>query len=82
MLNRIMLMGRLTRDPELRHTRTGTAVAENVYFGDSKHDGEQTGSHKPRASGGYSAPVPSGYGDPNGEGQFADLDDDDGELPF
>ena len=27
MLNRIVLMGRLTRDPELRHTGNGTAVA-------------------------------------------------------
>lgn len=27
MLNHIVLMGRLTRDPELRHTGTGTAVA-------------------------------------------------------
>ena len=27
MLNRIILMGRLTRDPELRHTGSGTAVA-------------------------------------------------------
>lgn len=27
MLNRIIIMGRLTRDPELRHTQTGTAVA-------------------------------------------------------
>lgn len=27
MLNRIVLMGRLTRDPELRHTQSGTAVA-------------------------------------------------------
>ena len=27
MLNRIVLMGRLTRDPELRHTGSGTAVA-------------------------------------------------------
>lgn len=27
MLNKIVLMGRLTRDPELRHTQSGTAVA-------------------------------------------------------
>ena len=27
MLNHIVLMGRLTRDPELRHTQTGTPVA-------------------------------------------------------
>lgn len=27
MLNRIIIMGRLARDPELRHTQTGTAVA-------------------------------------------------------
>ena len=27
MLNKIIIMGRLTRDPELRHTQTGTAVA-------------------------------------------------------
>ena len=27
MLNRIFLMGRLTRDPELRRTQSGTAVA-------------------------------------------------------
>lgn len=27
MLNQVALMGRLTRDPELRHTQTGTAVA-------------------------------------------------------
>lgn len=27
MLNKILLMGRLTRDPELRHTQSGAAVA-------------------------------------------------------
>ena len=27
MLNKVFIMGRLTRDPELRHTQTGTPVA-------------------------------------------------------
>ena len=155
MLNKIILMGRLTRDPELRHTQTGTAVAsfslavdrdfkdkatgdrttdfidvvawrqtgefvsryftkgrmavvegrlqirdwtdkdgnkrrsaevvaDNVYFGDSKRDAESAGPN----SGGYSAPsggrspAPSGFGAPDMGDQFAELSDDDGELPF
>ena len=160
MLNRIIIMGRLTRDPELRHTQTGTAVAsftlavdrdfkdkstgerstdfidvvawrqtgefvsryftkgrmavvegrlqirdwtdkdggkrrsaeivaDNVYFGDSKRDGDggsySTGFNPGGYSaGGYSAPAaPSGYGAPPADGdQFAELSDDDGELPF
>ena len=159
MLNLIILMGRLTRDPELRHTQTGTAVAsfslavdrdfrnrdsgekgvdfidvvawrntaefvskyftkgrmavvegrlqmrdwtdkdgnkrtsaevvaDNVYFGESKRDGEtggySGGYSQGGYSGGYSAPAaPSGYGAPPADGdQFAELSDDDGELPF
>ena len=27
MLNKIVIMGRFTRDPEIRHTQSGTAVA-------------------------------------------------------
>ncbi|HIZ93953.1 single-stranded DNA-binding protein [Flavonifractor porci] len=160
MLNRIILMGRLTRDPELRHTQTGTAVAsfslavdrdfkdkttgekatdfidivawrqtaefvsrfltkgrmavvegrlqlrdwtdrdgnkrrtaevvaDNVYFGDSKRDAEGGGYSAP--SGGYgtpggyappAAPVGGGYSAPAGGDQFAELTEDDGELPF
>ena len=152
MLNRIILMGRLTRDPELRHTQTGTAVAsfslavdrdfkdkttgekstdfidivawrqtaefvsrfftkgrmavvegrlqirdwkdregnnrrsaeviaDNVYFGDSKRDGAPTGGNfsAPPAysapTGGYSAPV-------GGSSDFAEIDEEDGDLPF
>ncbi len=160
MLNKIFLMGRLTRDPELRRTQTGTpvasfslavdrdfkdkstgeratdfidvvawrqtgefvsryftkgrmavvegrlqmrdwtdkdgnkrrsaeVVADNVYFGDSKRDGEGGGYDRGfgqggYAAGGYSAPAaPSGYGAPPADGdQFAELSDDDGELPF
>ena len=179
MLNRIILMGRLTRDPELRHTQTGTAVAsftlavdrdfkdrnsgeratdfidvvawrqtgefvsryftkgrmavvegrlqmrdwtdkdgnkrrsaevvaDNVYFGDSKRDAESaggyssgyTGGYQAAApsggynaapsgysapmggNGGYSAPAQNGYAAPMGTDHFAELSDDDGELPF
>ena len=161
MLNRIILMGRLTRDPELRHTQTGTpvasfslavdrdfkdrntgekatdfidivawrqtaefvsryftkgrmavvegrlqlrdltdrdgnkrrsaeVVADNVYFGDSKRDAEAAGVYAPPppaapSYGGYSAPAAPAapaYSAPMGGDQFADLSDDDGELPF
>ena len=150
MLNRIILMGRLTRDPELRHTQAGTpvasfslavdrdfksrdggeratdfidivawrataefvskyftkgrmavvegrlqirdwtdreggkrrsaeVVAENIYFGDSKRDGESGGGSFARPA----APAPVDYGIPSGsEDQFAELTDDDGDLPF
>ena len=72
-------------------------VADNVYFGDSKRDGDGGGygnsgyssggySGGGYASGGYSAPAapaaPSGFGAPVGGDQFAELSDDDGELPF
>ena len=179
MLNRIILMGRLTRDPELRHTQTGTAVAsftlavdrdfkdrnsgeratdfidivawrqtgefvsryftkgrmavvegrlqmrdwtdkdgnkrrsaevvaDNVYFGDSKRDAESAGGYSSGYTGGYhaapsggynaapggyspapmagnsgyTAPAPNGYSAPVGTDHFAELSDDDGELPF
>ena len=142
MLNKIILMGRLTRDPELRHTQTGTAVAsfslavdrdfkdqatgdrtpdfidvgawrqtgefvsryftkgrmavvegrlqlrdwtdkdgnkrrtaevlaEHVYFGDSRRDTE---------AGAADTPPPAEPG--SGGAEFAELTDDDGELPF
>ena len=170
MLNKIFLMGRLTRDPELRRTQTGTPVAsfslavdrdfkdkatgerstdfidvvawrqtaefvsryftkgrmavvegrlqirdwtdkdggkrrsaeivaDNVYFGDSKRDGDggyQSSGYASGggysggyASGGYASPAapaasaaPSGFGAPDMGDQFAELSDDDGELPF
>ena len=44
MLNHITLMGRLTRDPELRHTGTGTAVASFTIAVDrdfGSRDGEK-----------------------------------------
>ena len=154
MLNRIIIMGRLTRDPELRRTGSGTpvtsfslavdrdfksqsgeketdfidvvawrstaefvskyftkgrmavvegrlqirdwtdrdggkrrsaeVVADNVYFGDSKRD----------SAGDYGAPpaygAPACYGAPaagrgapaGGSSDFAEIGEEDGELPF
>ncbi len=39
-MNHIVLMGRLTRDPELRHTPTGTAVANFALAVDRVFGGE------------------------------------------
>lgn len=151
MLNKIFIMGRLTRDPELRHTQTGTAVAsftlavdrdfkdkqsgekatdfidvvawkhtgefvsryftkgrmavvegrlqmrertdkdgnkrrsaevvaDNVYFGDAKKEDSESGSNRGYRQDQNSSA--SGYGVPSGSDQFAELNDDDGELPF
>ena len=70
--------------------RSAEVVADNVYFGDSKRDsgGEYGGSSygAPPAGGGhttYGAPMgrasASNYG---GESDFADIGEEDGELPF
>ena len=76
-------------DKDGNKRRTAEVVADNVYFGDSKRDGDNGGS----AFGGntyggnsYSAPAPSygGYSAPasNPASDFAMLDDDDAQLPF
>ena len=147
-LNRIILMGRLTRDPELRRTQSGTpvtsfslavdrdfksqsgeketdfidvvawrntaefvcnyftkgrmavvegrlqirdwkdrdgnnrrsaeVVADNVYFGDSKRDSGGPSYDAPSA---YGAPA-GGYAAPGVGNDFAEIDEQDGELPF
>ena len=61
--------------------RSAEVVADNVYFGDSKRDaGSEYGAPAPSYSapmgGGYS-PAPSG-----GHSDFAEIGEEDGELPF
>ncbi len=73
-------------------------VADNIYFGDSKRDNDgyaprsydaPQGSYG-QPAGDYSAPPAGSYAPQTGMGypttpavdQFADLTDDDGELPF
>ncbi len=150
MLNRIIIMGRLVRDPELRRTQSGTpvtsftlavdrdfknqstgekdtdfidvvawrstaefvcqyfakgrmavaegrlqirewkdqngnnrrsaeVVADNIYFGDSKRDGGAPGYDSAPS---YSAPAGGSYSAPSGGSAFAEIDEQDGELPF
>ena len=46
MLNHIVIMGRLTRDPELRHTQSGTAVASFTVAVDRDFKDKETGERK------------------------------------
>ncbi len=150
-LNKVVIMGRLARDPELRRTQSGVSVtsfriacdrdfksqsgeketdwidivawrntaefvskyftkgrmaivegrlqtrdwtdkdgnkrtavevvADNVYFGDSKRDGDSSYSNNYGSAPSYSAPS-GGYAAPMGGSSFAEIDDEDGDLPF
>ena len=150
MLNKIFIMGRLTRDPELRRTQSGTpvvsfalavdrdyknadgtkatdfievvawrttaefvskyfangrmavvegrlqirdwtdkegskrrsaeVVADNVYFGDSKKEGDSSGGSYGGSSGGYKAAGKAVDVEP-GEGEFAEIEDEE-DWPF
>ena len=65
-------------DKEGNKRRTAEVVADNVYFGDSRREGDNG------YQGGYSRPAASApdYGTPSpADDQFSDLSDDD-ELPF
>ena len=79
-------------DKEGNRRTTAEVVADNVYFGDSRRDGD-AGGYGDRGYGGGSyggqaarpaAPsAPADYGIPSGADQFSELtDDDDGDLPF
>ena len=59
--------------------RSAEVVADNIYFGDSKRDGDSGGSGFARPA----PPAPVDYGIPSrSDDQFAGLTDDDGDLPF
>ncbi|MBO5891281.1 MAG: single-stranded DNA-binding protein [Oscillospiraceae bacterium] len=58
---------------------TAEVIVDNAYFGDSKRDGDSSGSYSAPAApsfGGYSAPTAAPASD------FAMLDDNDAQLPF
>lgn len=55
--------------------RSAEVVADNVYFGDSKRDGDSGGSY----GGGYQ---PVGRPVDVSAADFTEIDEEDGELPF
>ena len=71
------------KDRDGNNRRSAEVVADNVYFGDSKRDAEGGGSYSappaygsvPAYSGGYA----QASHEPSG---FAEIDDQDGDLPF
>ena len=76
-------------DKDGNKRRTAEVVADNVYFGDSKRDGDSGsayGGNSYGAFGGnsYAAPAAAEYAAPAGApaSDFAMLEDDDAQLPF
>lgn len=71
---------RLWTDKEGNKRRSAEIVAESVYFGDSKRDGngQQPGQQQPPQAGYQDA---SGY-DSAYVSDFAQIEDDDSEFPF
>ena len=83
-------------DKEGNRRTTAEVVADNVYFADSRRDGDGGGNYGGNSYGGApgygggsyggsrpAAPAaPADYGIPSGGDQFSELADDDGDLPF
>ena len=70
------------QDRDGNKRRSAEVIADNVYFGDSRRDSSGdsgSGSY----GGGYSAPA-GGYAHAVGGGAsgFAEIDEEDGDLPF
>ena len=66
-------------DKDGNKRRTAEVIADNVYFGDSKREGDGGNAYAAPAAnfGGYSAPAASAPAS-----DFAMLDDGDSQLPF
>lgn len=77
-------------DKDGNKRRSAEVVAESVYFGDSKKEGDNSGGsyggNSYNAPSGYGAPAPGGYNAPGyaapPQNDFALLEDDDAQLPF
>ena len=76
-------------DKEGNRRTTAEVVAENVYFGESRRDGDPGGYGAGSYGGQTGRPAApampaagADYGIPSGADQFSELTDDDGDLPF
>lgn len=80
-------------DKEGNRRTIAEVVADSIYFGDSKREGDGQGSYSGNngyGGGSYGGqggscgrPAPAAdYGIPLGDDQFSELADDDGDLPF
>ena len=73
-------------DKDGNKRRSAEVVADNVYFGDSKRDGDSGSSYGgsyAAPSGNHAAPQQSAYTAPAAPASdFAMLEDDDAQLPF
>ena len=68
------------QDREGNNRTAAEVVTDNIYFGESKRDGDTASSPRPSSS--YSSGnAPSGGNSYSGSA-FTDLSEDDGELPF
>ena len=78
------------KDRDGNNRRSAEVVAATVYFGDSKRDGASGASYggpppygAPASYGGGGSSYGGGYGAPSAEPSgFAEIDDQDGDLPF
>ena len=82
----IVVSGRLQirnwTDKEGNKRRSAEVVADNCYFGDSKKgDGSEPDYNDGYSGGEYAGSYGGGSYEPQG-GDFAQLDDDDAQLPF
>ena len=72
-------------DKDGNKRRTAEVVADNVYFGDSKRDGDNGSNYSAPAGNSYSGNSFGGYSAPAASSpasDFAMLADDDAQLPF
>ena len=75
---RLQIRGWTDKDGNKR--RTAEVIADSVYFGDSKKESDSGSSHGGNSynAPGYNAP---GYAGPP-QNDFAEIEDDDAQLPF